>query len=205
MTPKSRTNNPTKRHKTPVAKNIQAAEAGRINKKKSAVSNVSRRGPNVIRNPNNENVDSTGPPKLPNRRSSRLNDAKAAALAPVSNANVDLTQSRIEVVPSQKRAYVASGVTNGNRHVFQSMNGDDETQSNSSSAQDEIEELRRQLQQERGKLLSPSLTAIPLPTVTQKKTDYCTVQPRSKPHRLRRWSQSQRDPLARQGSVSLLR
>jgi hypothetical protein len=71
-----------------------------------------------------------------------LNDAKAAALAPVSNANVDLTQSRIEVVPSQKRAYVAPGVTNSSRHIVQSMNGDDENQSNT-SAQDDIEELRR--------------------------------------------------------------
>jgi len=180
MTPKSQTNNPTKGHKALAAKNIQAAEAGRINKKKSAVSNISRSGPNVTRDANDENIDSTGPPKLPNRRSSRLNDATAAALAPVSNARVDLTQSRIEV-PSQKRVYVAP---NGSCHIFQSINGDDKTQSNSSNAQDEIEELRRQLQQERGKLLSRNLTTIPLITVTQKKTDYCTVQPRSKPHRL---------------------
>jgi hypothetical protein len=204
----------------PSAKKVQAREAAPKQKKATAHG----RGKLAAADANNENVDPTGTLQ-PNRRSSRLHgnasDSKATAprtnqrggrkpqhdpspsppvddigsgvgrQRPVTSTGKNTTLANVAVTwPSRETSPTHSPTTaDGNN---QSQLGD----------LDEIQDLRRQLQEEKGHSLRQTSLRIHGLTNFQTRTGCCVALP---PHRFQRQFQSPKDLWGRPVSVSSLR
>jgi hypothetical protein len=127
--------------------------------KKAAPCNTRRRGQKTVMDTNSENVDSTAP----NRRSSRLNgtalDVAATAQDTDSTTNVEVLVDKANVPVKRKTAGRKTNANQGGRKQRGcSLSGDDvggaptdeDAQSDTPTNFEEIQDLRQQLQQEKG-------------------------------------------------------
>jgi hypothetical protein len=146
---------PTKRRNNVLlsaAKNTQARQAA-VLQKKAAVSHARGRGQKVVMDTNDENDHST-PPK---RRSSRLNGPASdrASMAPRTNSCANAKPSQAKRKSTGAKANANQGGSES-RHDSPFLPRDDsatpseDAQSDARSGLDEIQDLRWQLQQEKG-------------------------------------------------------
>jgi hypothetical protein len=145
----------TKRHGNallPVAKNTQARQAA-ILQKKATTPHARGRGRKAVMETDDESVHST-PPK---RRSSRLNGPTPDRTATVPRANSH--KSAVPLLAERKGTAAKGNANQGSepRYDFSFPSGDDRTtpteedaESDAGSGLGEIQDLRRQLQQEKG-------------------------------------------------------
>jgi hypothetical protein len=208
----------------PAVKSVRAHEA--VSGLQKTVPGAGGRGRAAKAGTNDENVDSTRTSR-PNRRSSRLNvpvpDQTATApkakqrghkhqhhSSPALNdidsgaiADDDgVERGRLTAFARSKGAAImnAPGHSRGARTCSPTPVG--------RSAQlelhglDEIQDLRRQLQEEKGEPLYQPSTRICGLTLYQTRTDFCVALPLHRPHRLQRQFQSPKVRLGQPDSVS---
>jgi hypothetical protein len=179
-----------------LATKIKQGEAARVQQKETAAYNTRGRKRNMAADENDENFNLAGPPK-PNRRSSRLNHSEFSTAGTAADGDgvrnpapparklgegVGRSKHSTKGGGAKRRGRIAATLK-GKSTKNVDMARDEDAQADASGGIEEVQDLQRQLQEEKGGLLNSTWMIISCLTIIQIRTGCCAELPWRKPHR----------------------